>query len=85
MQIELDEWDKDFLARWHPPEEYRRELQAAMERCAAYSARIAALEAELAELRGRRMGCAYPGCLDGGGRCARMWAGECAGPREVKP
>ena len=84
MQIELDEWDKDFLARWHPAEEYQRELRAVMERCARYAARIAALEAELAELRGKRVGCAYPGCLDGGGRCQRMFAGECAGPREVK-
>jgi hypothetical protein len=26
--------------------------------------------------------CRYPACADDGGRCARLFAGECAGPRD---
>ena len=80
MTIELDDWDKDFLARSHTPEEWRRECESALLRCAAYSARIDRLEAEVAQLRGQRAGCGYPACLEDN-RCARMWAGECSGPR----
>ena len=85
MAIELDDLDKDFLARSHTPEEWRRECESALLRCAAYSARIDRLEAELEKLRGQRAGCAYPNCLDGGGRCHAMFKGECSGPKEVKP
>lgn len=81
MTIELDDLDKDFLARSHTPDEWRRELQDALERCAIYAARIDRLEAEVSQLRGQRAGCAYPNCLDGGGRCHAMFKGECAGPR----
>jgi hypothetical protein len=48
-----------------------------MERCAEYAA-------ELERLHGQRAGCGYPDCLTDN-RCARMWAGECSGPKEVKP
>lgn len=78
MSIELDDWDKEWLARHHTPEEWRRECTSALTRCAMYSARIDRLEAELERLRGA--GCGYPACLEDS-RCARMWAGECAGPR----
>jgi hypothetical protein len=80
MTIELDDLDKDFLARSHTPDEWRRELQDALERCAIYAARIDRLEAEVAQLRGITAGCGYPACLEDN-RCARMWAGECSGPR----
>ena len=36
MKIELDELDKDFLSRSHSQEEWRREHEAALLRCAAY-------------------------------------------------
>jgi hypothetical protein len=80
VAIELDDWDKDWLARSHTPAEWRRECQDALERCAMYAARIDRLEAEVAQLRGQRAGCGYPSCMVDD-RCARMWAGECAGPR----
>jgi hypothetical protein len=82
MTIELDEWDKQWLARPHTADEYKAEIKSALERCAMYSARIDRLEAELVKVR--TAGCGYPDCLIDN-RCARMWAGECAGPKEVKP
>jgi hypothetical protein len=84
VAIELDEWDKAWLAQQHTPEEWRRECESALLRCAAYSARIDRLEAELEQLRGQRAGCRYPACLDGGGRCHAMFAGECAGPKQER-
>lgn len=30
----------------------------------------------------RFLTCAYPSCLDGGGRCHAMFKGECAGPNQ---
>jgi len=88
MSIELDEWDKDWLARPHTPEEWHRECKDALIRNALYFRRVlelmdqvAALKAEVEQLRGQRTGCAYPSCLDGGGRCHAMFKNECAGPR----
>jgi hypothetical protein len=66
-----DEWDK--MA--HTPDEYRAEIRQLRERCAAYAA-------EIERLRGQRAGCAYPNCLDGGGRCHAMFKGECSGPKQ---
>ena len=80
MTIELDDWDREWLARPHTETEYRAEIKSALERCAMYSARIKRLEAEVAQLRGKPAGCGYPACLEDN-RCARMWAGECSGPR----
>lgn len=82
MAIELDEWDRDWLSRTHTTDEYQREIKSALERCAWYAARITELEAEVARLRGEQAACGYPGCMDGGGRCERMFKGECAGPRK---
>ena len=78
MTIELDDWDREWLARAHSESEYRAKCKELMERCAEYGA-------ELERLRGQRAGCAYPNCLDGGGRCHTMFKGECSGPKEVKP
>ena len=75
MTIELDDWDKEWLARAHSESEYRAKCKELMERCAAYAA-------ELERLRGQRAGCAYPNCLDGGGRCHAMFKGECSGPKK---
>ncbi len=77
--MELDEWDKQWLARPHTADEYRAEIKSALERCAMYSARIDRLEAELVKVR--TAGCGYPDCLIDN-RCARMWAGECSGPKQ---
>lgn len=52
-KIELDEMDKDFLARSHSPEEWRREHEDALRRCAMYWARIEQLRALLLEARVR--------------------------------
>lgn len=71
MTIELDDWDRDWLARAHSESEYRAKVKELMERCAEYAA----------EIEQMRTGCAYPSCLDGGGRCQAMFRGECAGPR----
>lgn len=49
MPIELDEMDKDFLARSHSQEEWRRELESALLRCAAYWRDIEDLRARLRE------------------------------------
>jgi hypothetical protein len=81
VAIELDEWDLAWLAQQHTPEEWRRECESALLRCAAYSARIDRLEAELAKTR--TAGCGYPDCLTDN-RCARMWAGECSGPKQER-
>jgi len=85
VAIELDDWDKAWLAQQHTPEEWRRECESALLRCAAYSARIERLEAEVAQMRGQHgctaTGCTYPDCLDTDGRCHAMFNGECAGPR----
>jgi hypothetical protein len=70
--MELDDWDKDWLARPHSDSEYRAKCKELFERCAAYAA-------EIERLRGQR--CAYPNCLTDN-RCARMWAGECSGPKQ---
>jgi hypothetical protein len=78
VTIELDDWDKEWLARAHSESEYRAKCKELMERCAEYGA-------ELERLRGQRAGCAYPNCLDGGGRCHAMFKGECSGPKEVRP
>jgi hypothetical protein len=78
VAIELDEWDREWLARAHSESEYRAKCKELMERCAEYGA-------ELERLRGQRAGCAYPNCLDGGGRCHAMFKGECSGPKEVRP
>ena len=75
MTIELDDWDREWLARAHSESEYRAKCKELMERCAEYGA-------ELERLRGQRAGCAYPNCLDGGGRCHAMFKGECSGPKK---
>jgi hypothetical protein len=87
MTIELDDLDKDFLARSHTPDEWRRELKDALERNALYFRRIlelmdqvTALKAAIDMMPKPSSGCGYPACLEDN-RCARMWAGECAGPR----
>ncbi len=77
MTIELDDWDREWLARAHSESEYRAKCKELMERCAEYGA-------ELERLRGQRAGCAYPNCLDGGGRCHAMFKGECAGPKQER-
>ena len=77
MAIELDDWDREWLARAHSESEYRAKVKELMERCAEYGA-------ELERLRGQRAGCAYPNCLDGGGRCHAMFKGECAGPKQER-
>jgi hypothetical protein len=82
VAIELDELDKEWLARPHSADEYRHEIKNALERCAMYSAKVDRLEAEIERLRGQRAGCAYPNCMDGGGRCHAMFKGECAGPNQ---
>jgi len=76
VAIELDDWDQDWLSRAHSDSEYRAKGKELMEGCAQYAA-------ELEKLRGPRAGCGYPDCLTDN-RCARMWAGECSGPKEVK-
>ncbi len=81
MAIELDELDKEWLARPHSADEYRHEIKNALERCAMYSAKVDRLEAELKLVRGQRAGCGYPACMVDN-RCARMWAGECSGPKQ---
>jgi hypothetical protein len=75
VTIELDDWDREWLARAHSESEYRAKCKELMERCAEYGA-------ELERLRGQRAGCAYPNCLDGGGRCHAMFKGECSGPKK---
>lgn len=85
MEIELDEWDKAWLAQQHTPDEWRRECESALKRCAWYAARITELEAEVTRLRGGQAACGYPGCMDGEGRCERMFKGECAGPKGTQP
>ncbi len=87
--MELDDWDKEWLSRPHTEAEYKAEIKSALERCAMYSARIDRLEAEIEQLRGGPeikfvAGCAYPDCLDGGGRCHLMFAGKCSGPKQEK-
>jgi hypothetical protein len=77
VTIELDDWDREWLARAHSESEYRAKCKELMERCAEYGA-------ELERLRGQRAGCAYPNCLDGGGRCHAMFKGECAGPKQER-
>ena len=77
MTIELDDWDREWLARAHSESEYRAKCKELMERCAEYGA-------ELERLRGQRAGCAYPNCLDGGGRCHAMFKGECSGPKQER-
>ena len=77
MAIELDDWDREWLARAHSESEYRAKCKELMERCAEYGA-------ELERLRGQRAGCAYPNCLDGGGRCHAMFKGECSGPKQER-
>ena len=76
MAIELDDWDREWLARAHSESEYRAKVKELMERCAAYAA-------ELEQLRRPRAGCGYPACMVDN-RCARMWAGECAGPKQER-
>jgi hypothetical protein len=89
MNIELDDLDKDFLARSHTPDEWRRELKDALERNALYFRRILELMDQVTALK-EAAGvtpahrCAYPGCLDGGGRCHAMFKGECAGPKQER-
>jgi hypothetical protein len=77
VAIELDDWDREWLARAHSESEYRAKCKELMERCAEYGA-------ELERLRGQRAGCAYPNCLDGGGRCHAMFKGECSGPKQER-
>ena len=86
MAIELDDWDKDWLARPHTPEEWHRECKDALERNALYFRRILELMDQVAALKGAAgvtpaHRCAYPKCLDTDGRCHAMFRGECAGPR----
>jgi hypothetical protein len=75
--MELDDWDRDWISRPHSDSEYRAKCKELFERCAAYAA-------EIERLRGQRTGCGYPDCMVDD-RCARMWSGECSGPKEVKP
>jgi len=77
VTIELDDWDREWLARAHSESEYRAKVKELMERCAEYAA-------ELERLHGQRAGCAYPNCLDGGGRCHAMFKGECSGPKQER-
>jgi hypothetical protein len=77
MTIELDDWDKDWLARSHSEAEYRAKVKELMERCAEYGA-------ELEQLRGQRSRCGYPSCVDKNGWCARLFAGECSGPKQER-
>ena len=51
MKIELDELDKDFLSRSHSQEEWRREHEAALLRCASYWRHIEALRRDAERLR----------------------------------
>ena len=37
MGMELDDWDRSFLARAHTVDEYRAAIKSALERCAWYS------------------------------------------------
>jgi hypothetical protein len=97
MTIELDDWDKDWLARYHTVEEYRRMCKELFERCAEYARQIDELKAARApvvrDLRHLSAGCRYPDCTDPGsplcageGRCSVLMAGGCVGPRkETKP
>jgi len=86
VAIELDDLDKDFLARSHTPDEWRRELKDALERNALYFRRILELMDQVTALK-EAAGvtpahrCAYPNCLDDTWRCPAMFKGECAGPR----
>ena len=50
MTIELDDWDREWLARAHSESEYRAKCKELFERCAAYAA-------ELKLVRGQRAGC----------------------------
>jgi hypothetical protein len=82
VAIELDDWDRDWLARAHSESEYRAKCKELMERCAQYAA-------ELERLRGGPeikfvAGCAYPDCLDGDGRCHLMFEGKCSGPKQER-
>ena len=95
MTIELDDWDKEWLARQHTETEYRAEIKSALERNAVYFRRIlelmdqvkslrdqvAALRAAIDMMSEQRAECTYPDCLDTDGRCHAMFRGECAGPR----
>jgi hypothetical protein len=86
MNIELDDLDKDFLARSHTQDEWRRELKDALERNALYFRRILELMDQVTALKEAAAAppahrCAYPTCLGISGRCHAMFKGECAGPR----
>jgi len=82
VTIELDDWDKEWLARAHSESEYRAKVKELMERCAEYGAELERLRAQV---QGGGPGCLYPRCMDSGDRCARLFVGECSGPKEVKP
>jgi hypothetical protein len=45
MPTELDEWDRDWLARHHTTAEYQRMCKELLERCARYAAEIEELYA----------------------------------------
>lgn len=84
MTIELDDSDKDWLARHHTTEEYRRMCKELFERCAEYARQIDELKAARAPVV--RSSCDYPLCAVLGGRCERLFAGGCSGPsKEVRP
>ena len=83
MTIELDDWDKDWLARYHTVEEYRRMCKELFERCAEYARQIDELKAARAPVV--RSSCDYPLCGDMTGRCARLFGGGCSGPSKEAP
>lgn len=83
MTIELDDWDKDWLARHHTTEEYRRMCKELFERCAEYARQIDELKAARAPVV--RPPCGYPSCTDLNFRCARLMRGDCAGPSKEAP
>ena len=40
---------------------------------------------QMTQRRDQGEACSYPRCPNDGGRCARLFAGQCSGPREADP
>ena len=51
MTIEHDDFDKEWDARAHTPDEYRQEIRTLRERCVVYVQEWGSIHAELSELR----------------------------------